>query len=70
MMVDWLQDPPKEPSAEEEAFDNMFNYYVSNAKTLNYTLIEFYKQHGVAVKDSQIVFDSPAHRTMFLLRWL
>ena len=64
-MLDWL---PTDISAEDQALENMFHYYLSNktgAKNLN----EFYRQNGVRVKDNQIIFDSPQHRTLFLLRW-
>ena len=54
---------------EEQAFDNMFHYYLFN-KTGAKNVAEFYRQNGIKVKDSKVVFDSPEHRTMFLLRWL
>ena len=58
----------KKPTAEEEAIEKMFDYYISN-DTHTKNLNEFYRQNGVKVKDNQIIFDSPEHRTLFLLRW-
>ena len=59
----------REPTAEEQAFDNMFHYYLFN-ETGTKNVAEFYRQNGIKIKDSQVVFDSPEHRTWFLLRWL
>jgi hypothetical protein len=50
-------------------FENFFAYWVYNRQDLLPWGPEYWRQFGVDVKDSQLVFDSEQHRLLFLLRW-
>jgi hypothetical protein len=50
-------------------FENFFNHWVDNNQDLPMWGPEYWRQFGVDVKDSQLVFDSEAYRLLFLLRW-
>ena len=50
-------------------FENFFAYWVNNNQNLPMWGPEYCRQFGVDVKDSQLVFDSEAHRLLFILRW-
>jgi len=50
-------------------FENFFAYWVYNRQGLLPWGPEYWRQFGVDVKDSQLVFDSEQHRLLFLLRW-
>ena len=50
-------------------FENFFAYWIDNQHDLPMWGPEFWRQFGVDVKDSQLVFDSEAHRLLFILRW-
>ena len=50
-------------------FENFFAYWVDNHQDLPAWGPEYWRQFGVDVKDSQLVFDSEAHRLLFILRW-
>ena len=58
-MIEWFVDTTDRNNltAEEEAFENMFRYYLLN-DTGN--LIEFYQQHGLSIKDSKMVLIHPS----------
>ena len=50
-------------------FENFFHDWVDNNQDKARWGPEYWRQFGVDVKDSQLVFDSEAHRLLFLLRW-
>ena len=50
-------------------FENFFHDWIDNQHYLPKWGPEYWRQFGVDVKDSQLVFDSEAHRLLFLLRW-
>jgi|VirMetMinimDraft_7_1064189.scaffolds.fasta_scaffold143964_2 hypothetical protein len=71
-MVDWLNDSSDEVyCADSEAFENFFHDFCLNGKAKGAEWgPDYWEQHGIKVVNSRVEYDTPAHRTMFLLRWL
>jgi len=65
--VEYIKEIPE--SMLDTPFENFFAYWVYNRQDLLPWGPEYWRQFGVDVKDSQLVFDSEQHRLLFLLRW-
>jgi hypothetical protein len=65
--VEYIKEIPE--SMLDTPFENFFAYWVYNRQDLPNWGPEYWRQFGVDVKDSQLVFDSEQHRLLFLLRW-
>ena len=50
-------------------FENFFHDWIDNHQDKAVWGPEYWRQFGLDVKDSQLVFNSEAHRLLFLLRW-
>lgn len=56
---------------ELAAFENFFHDYIerrNNGEDIKWSE-EYWKQWGVDVWDSKVVFYTAKHRTLFMLRW-
>lgn len=57
---------------DPEAFEYYFHDWILNRKPLsthNAWGPQLWREWGMSVIDGHIVFDTPEHRTLFLLRW-
>ena len=54
-----------------DAFENFFYDYCTVQKEKGILWgPDYWEQHGVNVVNSRVVFDTPEHLTMFLMRWV